>query len=362
MELLLNEQQALLAETAVRLAADYGGPQRARKLGDAGIEIDAVAWGAIIAGGWLASVVDERHGGLGLGLFDLALALEQAGRRVLTAPLAEAAAAAWVLSRVPADASTAATAALAGQLDGSKLTLPVTWAAAWGQAGAGVRYDAQAGTLDGAVPFVPFMPAAGMLLVATDAVVCLVERAAPGVTIATERLVDGADASAVQFAGAAPAAVLARGADAQRLTAGLHDFLALATGAQLVGLATGAHEITLDYVKLRQQFGRPIGSFQVLQHRSVDGFIDNELNRSLLFRVAAAFDAGTYQSAMASAVKARTARAALAVTRAALQMHGAIGYTDSHDIGLYYKRALTLAARYGGELEHTGRFAELTHA
>ena len=63
---------------------------------------------------------------------------------------------------------------------------------------------------------------------------------------------------------------------------------------------------------------------------------------------------------MVAAAKARTSRSALQVTRAALQMHGAIGYTEEHDIGLYYKRAMTLAARYGGELGQTGAFSALT--
>ena len=60
------------------------------------------------------------------------------------------------------------------------------------------------------------------------------------------------------------------------------------------------------------------------------------------------------------AAKARASRCALEIMRAALQMHGAIGYTDEHDIGLYYKRAVALAARYGGELSHSGRFSHLT--
>src|SRR5262249_17089136 len=74
----------------------------------------------------------------------------------------------------------------------------------------------------------------------------------------------------------------------------------------------------------------------------------------------AAYDAGEHHPAMVSAAKARASRTALEITRAALQMHGAIGYTEEHDIGLYYKRALTLAARYGGELGHTGRVSALT--
>jgi alkylation response protein AidB-like acyl-CoA dehydrogenase len=118
--------------------------------------------------------------------------------------------------------------------------------------------------------------------------------------------------------------------------------------------------MTVDYLKLRQQFGRPIGSFQALQHRAVDGMIDIELNRSLNYRVLADFDRGVRHPAMAPAVKARAVRVALAVSRAALQAHGAVGYTDSADIGLYYKRAIALAARCGGELNQTARFSELT--
>ena len=131
-------------------------------------------------------------------------------------------------------------------------------------------------------------------------------------------------------------------------------------GVELLGLAAAALAVTLDYIKLRQQFGRPIGSFQVLQHRAVNGFIDIELNRSLAYRVISAFDAGEHDPAMVSAVKARTSRCALEIIRGALQMHGAIGFTDEHDIGLYYKRAIALAARYGNELHHTGRFSDLT--
>src|SRR5262249_33350509 len=140
----------------------------------------------------------------------------------------------------------------------------------------------------------------------------------------------------------------------------LKESLTLGPAVELVALAAAAPDATLDHVKLRRQFGKPIGSFQVLQHRAVNGFIDVELNRSLVYRVLGAFDAGEHHPAMVSAAKARASRAGLEITRAALQMHGAIGYTEEHDIGLYYKRALVLAARYGGELGHTGRFSALT--
>ena len=99
MDLLLSESQTLFAATAARLCADHGGPKRLRALRAAGSTMDGEAWRAALAAEWLATAVSEPHGGQGLGAFDLALALEQAGRQLLMVPLLEAAAAAWTMSR-----------------------------------------------------------------------------------------------------------------------------------------------------------------------------------------------------------------------------------------------------------------------
>jgi 3-oxochol-4-en-24-oyl-CoA dehydrogenase len=353
-DLLLTEPQSLFAETATRLCADHGGPKRLRALRAAAAEIDADAWRAMIDAGWLATVVAEPHGGHGLGAFDLALALEQAGRQLLLVPLLEVAAVACTLSRVTDSERTEA--ALADLLRGTRLIVPAT-----NSPGApDIVYDRRAGVLDGTISFVAYGGIADAFLVAAESVLALVPRG--DVAIATERNVDGSTASRLTFSKTyVPAEnVLATGAEAKRLAMELHELLALSAAVVLVGLAIAALDVTLDYVKLRQQFGKPIGSFQVLQHRAVNGFIDLELNRSLVYRVLSAFDAGEHHPAMISAAKARASRAALQITRDALQMHGAIGYTEEHDIGLYYKRAMTLAAQYGGELGHTGRFSALT--
>ncbi len=92
----------------------------------------------------------------------------------------------------------------------------------------------------------------------------------------------------------------------------------------------------------------------------VDCLVDLELSRSLLYRVVAAWDRHEAHPAMVSACKARLSRGALATVRLAVQLHGAMGYTDEHDIGLYYKRAVTLAAKYGNEVTQTDRFSALT--
>jgi len=182
------------------------------------------------------------------------------------------------------------------------------------------------------------------------------------VSLNTVQNVDGSTASELVMAGSLvePSQVMVRGGEAQQLLDTLRDLLAMTTGAALVGVSAVALDMTLDYIKYRQQFGKALGSFQALQHRVADCFVDIELNRSLVYRVAASYDAGQGHPAMAAAVKARTSRVALAVTRNALQLHGAIGYTDEHDIGLYYKRAIALAALYGNDINQTARFSALT--
>ena len=182
------------------------------------------------------------------------------------------------------------------------------------------------------------------------------------VTLNTVHNVDGSTSSELVMNGALveESQVMARGEMAQTLTDCLYDLLAITSGAALVGVSAMALDMTLEYIKFRQQFGKALGSFQALQHRAADCFVDIELNRSLVYRVSATYDAGEAHRAMAAAVKSRTSRVALAVTRNALQLHGAIGYTDEHDIGLYYKRAITLASLYGNDINQAARFSALT--
>jgi alkylation response protein AidB-like acyl-CoA dehydrogenase len=122
-------------------------------------------------------------------------------------------------------------------------------------------------------------------------------------------------------------------------------------------------ELTLEYLRTRVQFGKPIGSFQALQHRAVDLYIQKELTRAALAAAVTTIeDAGCtpqQRGAAASGAKARAAQAALAICKEALQMHGAIGYTDEYDLGLYFNRALVLSAWLGNASAHRARYASL---
>jgi 3-oxochol-4-en-24-oyl-CoA dehydrogenase len=353
-ELLLNEQQVLLRDAAARLGAARGGPRRARKLRDARAGIDADAWKEIVAAGWLSALVAEERGGLGLGAFDLALALEETGKQVLMTPLTEAASAVWALGHASAAIDPAGLVVPASRPPGQSYSGDIT----------GVRLDG--GTLSGALSFVPFADQAEAFLVVANegpaTALCLVPRTAAGISVATAHNVDGSTSSTLSFGRVALAAgqIVAKGGKAQAIAAKMDELLLLGTAVELLGTAQAALNITLAYIKLREQFGKPIGSFQALQHRAVNCYVDAELNRSLIFAVLAAWDAGTCHPAMVPAAKARASRCALDTVRAALQLHGAIGYTDEHDIGIYYKRAVALAAKYGNEITHVGRFSELT--
>jgi alkylation response protein AidB-like acyl-CoA dehydrogenase len=358
MEPVLNEHQTLLRDGAVKLCRETGGPKRARQLRDAGTEMDTQAWKHFADGGWLGTAVPEEAGGLGMGMFEVSLVLEEAGRQLLALPLTETTAASWALAR--SDERKRLPAVLAG----STVVVPAFASEGW-QAGGAAQAKFESGAVSGKVRFVAYGPSADAYLVAAsdpkgEPVLALVHKS-KGVSISTVVNVDGSTSSDVAFE-KAPADAIARGPKAAELERRTRELLALGAAAQLLGASSAALDMTLEYIKVRQQFGKPLGSFQALQHRAADCFVDLELNRSLIYRVYSAWDAGQHHPAMVSAAKARASRSAMETTRAALQLHGAIGYTDEHDIGLYYKRAVALAALYGNEIHHTGRFSRLTVA
>lgn len=368
MEPILNEQQSILRDSAVRLCKDFGGPKRARQLRNDGIEMDAEAWAELIRAGWLATAVPEEAGGLGMGVFNLSLLMEEAGRNLLMVPLAEAVAAAWAMAR--AEDESVREGALGDALGGRSVIVPGLPQESWTAASAlppAARQEQSKFLLDGKILFVPFGPSAQAFLIAAEnekggPLLCLVPGDAKGLSITTVANVDGSSSSELTLNAVAVTGerIVARSDRAKSLIVAVRELLVLGTSAQLLGVSNAALDMTLEYIKFRQQFGKPLGSFQALQHRAADCFVDVELNRSLVYRVFSAWDAGQCHPAMVSATKARTTRSALEITRTALQMHGAIGYTDEHDIGLFYKRAIALAALYGNDANHVARFSRLT--
>nr|WP_269140793.1 acyl-CoA dehydrogenase [Oryzicola mucosus] len=186
---------------------------------------------------------------------------------------------------------------------------------------------------------------------------------AEGVKVETRRAADGGEAATVHFENVAVTDDDVLSVDGAALLDEAQQLATIAVCAELLGLIRGAIDMTMDYLRTRKQFNRTIGSFQALQHRATDLFIQQELSAVAISRAVADFEMATdsrTRAIAASRAKARLSSAALIVTKEAIQMHGGIGYTDEHDIGLYLKRALTLSAWLGNAAEHRARFARLT--
>jgi alkylation response protein AidB-like acyl-CoA dehydrogenase len=184
----------------------------------------------------------------------------------------------------------------------------------------------------------------------------------PGISRARQQLMDGRIAAAARLGGVeVPAAAVVgepgRGAD---LLEQAVDRALVGLAAEMLGGMRRAHELTIAYLKDREQFGVKIGSFQALKHRAARMFIEVELGRSVVMAAARAVDTGSKDaSRLASLAKARLSDAFVLVASEALQMHGGIGMTDEHDIGLYLKRARAAELTLGDAAFHRDRYAAL---
>jgi len=131
--------------------------------------------------------------------------------------------------------------------------------------------------------------------------------------------------------------------------------------SELVGIATGASEMTFDYLKQRKQFGRLIGEFQALQHRAAHLYGEIEIARAAAMKAAQLIDADDPRADLFTAVaKAKAGKVARLAVQEGVQMHGGIGMTDEHDIGLYMKRQAVLDELFGGPRYHAGEVARLS--
>jgi alkylation response protein AidB-like acyl-CoA dehydrogenase len=185
---------------------------------------------------------------------------------------------------------------------------------------------------------------------------CYVARNAAGCTLSTTPTAEGRKLATLSLADA-PGDLIAAHSSPRNAVDTLYNLALLALSSELLGAMEMAQEITLDYLRIRKQFGKLIGSFQALQHQAVNVYIRIEAARSLVYQVAANNDADRIDPAMAAAVKAKVSEEAMVVTKACVQLHGAIGFTDEHDIGLYLKRAMLLSSLFGNAAAQRRRYA-----
>ncbi len=321
--------------------------------------------------GWLGIVVPEAHGGLGLGFCELAVVLQELGKGLMADPLVPVAFAARVLQH--GDNEGLKQSLLPQEVDASLLPC-VAWQEGLGgieTAAIETRVEADGADLllSGRKRFVAGAAGAGGFVVsARGAAGCglyWVDAQAAGLTVGHEQRADETPSGVLEFdrVRITPANVVSA-AGPQGLAAldRALDEAAVLAGAEMLGVVEAALHMALGYMRTRVQFGKPIGSFQALQHKAADLYVQQELVRAVLAEAVRVLDADTpaqERASMASRFKARASDGGLRVTREVIQLHGAIGFTDEYDAGLYLKRALVLSAWLGNASAHRRRFAAL---
>jgi len=359
MDLQLTSEQTLLRDSAAKFIA-AAGPKVAR---DSRGRVPSFAPARLRQAGelgWIGMLVPSSADGLGLGLTELALVLEQAGRGLVCEPIGLAAIAAAALAQGHAPHPM-----LRRVMRGDALVVPALQESAHGCDPLAPRTQAtgdRAPRLTGTKVSVCADGADGFLVSASGADgpgLYYVARDAPGVNVATARTVDGRNLATLALKDA-PADLVPPRQSSRSAVEALTDLALIALSAELLGVMEAAQELTFEYLRVRKQFGKPIGSFQALQHRAVDIYIKTETTRSLLYQVAAANDPYRIDPTLAVAVKAKASEEALAVTQACIQLHGAIGFTEEHDIGLYLKRAMLLSSLSGNAAAQRRRYVQIT--
>lgn len=194
--------------------------------------------------------------------------------------------------------------------------------------------------------------------------VFLVDPASPGISRQAFRNVDGQSAANIEFNNVEIAASdrLGKAGAALPVLEQAVDRATLAIAAEAVGALECLLRKTVEYAKTRKQFGVPIGSFQALQHRMADMFIECQLARSIVMMAAMRLDSSADAKAKAAAVsaaKSRVGRAIRKVSREAVQIHGGIGITEELDVAHYFKRVTAIEVQFGNSEYHTARFIAL---
>ncbi len=362
----------ILQESVSKFTAGDHHIRRARALRGKNPDYDSEVWRSMAELGWLGTLVPESYGGMGLGCAAMSVIAETLGRSLFPEPLVGAVVLAGgtvlygdndALKRklLPAMVAGELIPALAWREQGGvgdPLTVETQVAAkADGLNFSGVKQMILGGAAaDGFVVTARSPDGIGLYWVPREKVTS---------AISMIELADGRLAAQINLTGVSVPTShrIAGPGTAEAALVRAYDEALIMTAAELLGVLSRAFEITLDYLRTRVQFGKLIGSFQALQHRAVDLYMVQRMCRHALDDVTRTISepgiTPNARGALASRIKARCSAAGLQVTREAIQMHGAIGFSDECDIGMYLKRAITLAGWLGGANFHRRRFANL---
>jgi alkylation response protein AidB-like acyl-CoA dehydrogenase len=376
-QLVLSEDQELIAKTAADFAAEKSPVARFRALRDAGdpLGFSRTLWKEMAELGWVGIPFPEAVGGAGLGLAELAVVLEALGRNLAPEPflaavllggraLVHGGSEAQQREWLPGVVAGERLLTLAHQEPHSRFDLRRVATRAE-RAGSGWRLAGEKiQVLDAAAADALVVPArtAGAEDEAGGITLFLVRKGAPGLEVVPQTRIDHRAVGLLRLRGVemGPADVVGAVDAGGDLLETVVDEATAGLCAEMLGAMGGAFELTLEHLRTRQQFGVPIGSFQGLKHRAANCFMEIELSRSCVLAASRALEAGGPEARrLVSLAKARCSDAFLLVANEGVQMFGGVGMTDEYDIGFYLKRARVAEQTFGDAAFHRDRWARL---
>ena len=375
MDLTLSDEQRLLRESVDRFIAETYDADHRRRVAADPLGFSPEIWKKFADLGWLALPIDEAYGGLGGGAIETGILMEAFGRGLVSEPY---------LSTVVIGA---ALIAECGSEEQKQALLPKvadgSLRLAFAHSERAARYDlAEVNTvarrtpdgwrLDGHKIAVLDGNAADDIIVSARLAeddgapgrLCLflVPSGAKGLGLRDYSRLGGGRACNLDLAGVplAADAQLGDGSYALSKIESVVDRALAALSAEAVGIMQIMLDMTLDYTKIRQQFGRPLAANQVIRHRLADMAMQCDEARSMALRAALMADAEPVaRGRAASGAKAKIGKCARFVAEQAVQLHGAMGVTEELDIGSYFKRLLAFDTLFGGSAHHYRRHAAL---
>jgi alkylation response protein AidB-like acyl-CoA dehydrogenase len=374
MPLYLTDDQAMLLDTARDFLAEQGSIKaQLRHWRDRGCKdgFGHGLWKQFAEIGFTGILVPEADGGLGLGHVEAGIVLEQIGRNLTPSPFLTSAVAFVEAVKDSAARERWLPGILSGNLvaavaaDEGRKHRPEQIEMRAERSGNGFR-------LSGEKSFVVHGGSADVILVAARTggsggetaglTLFAVEKDAAGVSATSERLADSSMAARIRFDNVAidGDAVIGEVDEGWSVLGRMLNAGRAGASAELVGAAAGAMDMTVDYLKQRTQFGQQIGSFQALQHRAAHLYSELEIARAATIKAQQLLDEGSPEAElMVSVAKAKAGRTATLAVQEGVQMHGGIGMTDEHDIGLYMKRDRVLNELFGDANYHADKVARL---
>ncbi|MDP4781929.1 MAG: acyl-CoA dehydrogenase family protein [Gammaproteobacteria bacterium] len=379
MSLVLNEDQQLLKDSAKAFVDQNAPVSVLRGLRDSkdAQGYDQNLWRQMLELGWAGMAIPEAYGGFEFGYGGLGVVLEESGRTLVSSPLiATVLLGASAINELGSDAQkseflpqvVSGELLLALAIDEKPHHRPCRIETSAVKSGEGyVLNGCKTFVLDGHIAnkLVVVARTAGAIDDEAGLSVFLVDAAAEGVSINRSWMVDSRNSAMLSLNNVKVGADALLGAEGDAYTSltRVLDIGRIGVAAEMLGSMQQAFEITLDYLKQREQFGVLIGSFQGLQHRAAEMYSEIELCKSAVRAALAALDDADKNDAdiaeFASIAKAKLSEVATLVSNEAVQMHGGIGMTDEYDIGFYMKRARVAAAFLGDALFHRERYASL---